>query len=356
MGDVRVKLRLKLRRTKVGSSGALRSPYLHCLRPARHCWDVRGLRWSGFATLGPCNPPTVCLPCLLCCLGRLLNVQLCRGFVLVIKSVEVGGGLFHRLQPGEFPRGCFGRRPAVAPSWIIAWMRGLTAVGAPKCAGAATSRALLYPIPDSALSVACVTLSSVKPGKSRSRDRWPNLVVDFCSPLFLNDSVALHSQDVVDAANSQTLPEAGKFRLRVLTQLNSLVHGANDICLGRELARFELSWSNRDSERGASSGSRGDFGHVLHVANPPLKRHCIQVVHAVDDFCFSVGSAALRLWRWRRRLPASTSAPRSGDAECHHRPCTTSPPGYRTCRGSLAPVLLWATPTGSWQFPCKCSA
>ena len=41
-------------------------------------------------------------------------------------------------------RGYDGGRPAKTASWIIAWMRGLAA----KCAGAAMSRALLYPIPD----------------------------------------------------------------------------------------------------------------------------------------------------------------------------------------------------------------
>ena len=28
------------------------------------------------------------------------------------------------------------------------------------------------------------------------------------------------------------------------------------------------------------------FGHVLHVADPPHKRRCIQVVRVEDDFCF----------------------------------------------------------------------
>ena len=63
----------------------------------------------------------------------------------------------------------------------------------------------------------------------------PNHVVDFCSPLFLEGCVALFSQDVVDAAHSQTFSGEGKFRLRVLTWLNSFVHGSNDICLGRKL-------------------------------------------------------------------------------------------------------------------------
>ena len=83
----------------------------------------------------------------------------------------------------------------------------------------------------------------------------PNLVVDFCSPLFLKDCVAM-----VDAANFQSLPEEeGKFRLRVLTQLISSVHGANDICLGPVLVRCELSWSDSDSECDASSGGCGDW-------------------------------------------------------------------------------------------------
>ena len=38
--------------------------------------------------------------------------------------------------------GCFGRRPAATASWIIAWMRGLAAVSATRCAGAAMSRTL----------------------------------------------------------------------------------------------------------------------------------------------------------------------------------------------------------------------
>ena len=57
-------------------------------------------------------------------------------------------------------RSCFGRRSAKTASWIIAWMRDFAAVKASKCAGAAMSRALLYPILDwPALSVACVKLS-----------------------------------------------------------------------------------------------------------------------------------------------------------------------------------------------------
>ena len=33
-------------------------------------------------------------------------------------------------------------------SWIVAWMRGLAAMRAPRCTGPAMSRALLFPILD----------------------------------------------------------------------------------------------------------------------------------------------------------------------------------------------------------------
>ena len=67
------------------------------------------------------------------------------------------------------------------------------------------SRALLNPILDwLALRVACVMLSSVRPGKSRSTDRCPDLIVDRCSTLFLQDCVAVNPQDVVDTADAQT--------------------------------------------------------------------------------------------------------------------------------------------------------
>ena len=40
-----------------------------------------------------------------------------------------------------------------------------------------------------------------------------NLAADFCGPLFLQDCVAVNLQDVVDAADSQSLPMEGKFCL-----------------------------------------------------------------------------------------------------------------------------------------------
>ena len=62
-------------------------------------------------------------------------------------------------------------------------------------------------------------------------------------------------------------------------------------CIARVTSALSKSWSamycrgsDSDSECDASSSNCGDFGHLLHVADPPLKRRCIQVVHVVDDF------------------------------------------------------------------------
>ena len=60
----------------------------------------------------------------------------------------------------------------------------------------------------------------------------------------------------------------------------------SNVCFSQDLLRDILSGSDSDSECDASSGNCGDFGHVLHVADPPLRRRCIQVVRVVDDFCF----------------------------------------------------------------------
>ena len=100
----------------------------------------------------------------------------------------------------------------------------------------------------------------------------PNLDVDFCSPLFLKDCVAVNSQDVAHAADSQTLSGDGKFRLRVLAQLDAFVHCSNDVCFAQELVRVVLSMCDSASECHASSSNCGNFGHTLHVVDPPLKR------------------------------------------------------------------------------------
>ena len=100
-------------------------------------------------------------------------------------------------------RGCFGRRPAQTASWIIAWVRGLAVMRAPRCAGAPMSRGLLYPIPDwPASSVACVTLSSVRPGKSRS-----------CIPLRGLLAIAVVLKDRQHQPMGGWLPPAARLRV-----------------------------------------------------------------------------------------------------------------------------------------------
>ena len=83
-----------------------------------------------------------------------------------------------------------------------------------------------------------------------------------------------------------TLSEMGKFRLQALAEPDAFVHCADDICLAQELVRDELPRPDSNSECDAAGGNCRDFGHALHVADPPPRRCCIQVVHVVDDFCF----------------------------------------------------------------------
>ena len=144
---------------------------------------------------------------------------------------------------------CSGRGPAQTESWIIAWTRVLASMRAPRCAGAAMSRAVLNPIPD------CPALS--------------------------------------------------------------------------------VAW---------------------HVANPPLGRCCIQVVHVVDDFRFSVGSAQLRLCHWQRRIPAEKTAPRLGGtmspSSMYHK--SARPPFIcNGCCGSSVSVSFSGAP--SWKLAVSCT-
>ena len=50
----------------------------------------------------------------------------------------------------------------------------------------------------------------------------------------------MNPQDVVGTADPQTLPEERELCLRILAELNALVHGADDICLAQELVADEL--------------------------------------------------------------------------------------------------------------------
>ena len=149
------------------------------------------------------------------------------------------------------------------------------------------SRGFLKPIPDwLALRVACVMLSSVRPRKSRSKDRCPNFIANRRCTLFLHDCVAVNPQDVVDTVDAQTLSEEGALCLWILAELNAPMHCSDDICLAEELVRDELPRPNSDFERDATVGDCRGFSHAPHVASSPLGWRCIQVVHVVDHFRF----------------------------------------------------------------------
>ena len=152
-------------------------------------------------------------------------------------------------------------------------MRGVGAMSAPRCAGPAMSRALLYPILDwPALCVASSELSSVNPGKSLSRDLLTNLSEDVGKLTLWKNCVIVHSGDVVDSTDAKTLAEKGKFCQRVLARLNTFVHCSNDSCFGHELIRNELPGSHNDSERAASSGHHRDRSQQTHLVNFPFRQ------------------------------------------------------------------------------------
>ena len=70
--------------------------------------------------------------------------------------------------------------------------------------------------------------------------------------------MTVHSEDVVDSADTKTCAKKGKFCLRVLTQLDTFMHGADDVCLAQELVHDVLSRSDSDSECDGSSGDCGE--------------------------------------------------------------------------------------------------
>ena len=67
------------------------------------------------------------------------------------------------------------------------------------------------------------------------------------------------------ATNTKTFAKESKFCLRVLTQLDTFVHGSDDVCLGQEMVRTELSGYCNHSECGASTQA------VLHPSRPRSK-------------------------------------------------------------------------------------
>ena len=95
----------------------------------------------------------------------------------------------------------------------------------------------------------------------------PDLVVDLCSTLFLQDCVAVNPQDVVDTADFQALSE-GELRLRVLAELDAFVCWSD----------AEVSRPNSHSECDATVGNCRSVGHFPHVTNSPLGWRCIQII------------------------------------------------------------------------------
>ena len=83
----------------------------------------------------------------------------------------------------------------------------------------------------------------------------PKLVVHFSSPLFPKDCVAVYSQDVVGAADSQTLQEEGELRLRVLAKLNATLLVTSVFCGFRCAPTLALATSNSCRKDGTRSGS-----------------------------------------------------------------------------------------------------
>ena len=86
----------------------------------------------------------------------------------------------------------------------------------------------LYPIPDwPALRVACVILSSVRPGKSRFERPLPDLVVDLRSTLPMQDCVAVNLEDKVDVEHQITASDLNTFTIVSHQHANEVCHDYN---------------------------------------------------------------------------------------------------------------------------------
>ena len=100
------------------------------------------------------------------------------------------------------------------------------------------SGALLHPIPDWPAFECGLYHALFR--ENRGRASQEIVVINFSGSLLLQDCVAVHSENVVDATDTKTLAEESNLCLWVLTQLDTFVHGWNDVWLGQELVRNEM--------------------------------------------------------------------------------------------------------------------
>ena len=181
------------------------------------------------------------LPRFLCCLGRFLNIQLCRGLVFVIQGVEVGGGgclddlgkarLQDLLREKACPNcvsdhGLDARFGCDESPWMC------------RCSDVPRSFELNSRLASAEGRLCHAVLCETQ--EAPFERPLPDLVVDLCRPLFFQDCVAVNPQDVVDTAHSQALSE-GELRLRVLAELDAFVQRSDGVCLAHELIR-EVLW------------------------------------------------------------------------------------------------------------------
>ena len=118
----------------------------------------------------------------------------------------------------------------------------------------------------------------------------PNLIVNSRCTLFLQDCVAVNPQDVVDTADAQTFSKEGELCLRILAELDALVHCGDDIC---HLLR---SWSVMDCRDPTATPSvmpPAVTAEVLaRLRTSPIFLSggcCVQVVHIVNDLSVFIG-------------------------------------------------------------------
>ena len=202
----------------------------------------------GFATPGPLQSRDGLLPGVVCRLGCLLNIQLRRCLLIAVECVKIGGGgclddlRETRLQDLLRKKAC----PNSVSDHTLDARFGCDE-SSHVCKSSDVPRSFE---PDSRLACAegCLCRAVLRETTEEPFERpLPDLVIDPCHTLFLQDCVAVNPQDVVDTADSQTCPKEGELCLRVLAKLDALAHCTDG--LAQNLVCDELPRPNRDSER-----------------------------------------------------------------------------------------------------------